>query len=198
MAMDFYALPDEQRLWLWNLISEENLLCAFYRMSSGKIERGSITDRGILAHVDFCVTEISNIQFFVGKPEFLGQAYSQDRFLQEVEDNFTRLQAIRITASRIVADRILLDGQIAIMRPIYYVEASIDPKPVQKWYQQVKRSFKAIMTKDFIVTQRTTLGTVKEWKEIGITPGGVEWRLSGKLLKQFPKGPVEFDVMKKR
>jgi hypothetical protein len=53
------------------------------------------------------------------------------------------------------------------------------------------------MSKDYIVAQNTTLGTVKVWRDLRITPGAVDWRLSRKLLKQFPKRPVEFDVRRR-
>jgi hypothetical protein len=40
------------------------------------------------------------------------------------------------------------------------------------------------------------VGTIKRWPAIALTPGAVEWRCSGRLLKQIATGPVEFDIAK--
>ena len=109
--------------------------------------------------------------------------------------NLVQSKAIQFVPSALVERRVLLEGRMAIMRKSDYQLDAIPWEPIVEWFRSVSQSFKdTIGHKGAILIQNTTLGTVKEWHQVMVSQDAVNWRRTGGLLKQFPRGEVEFDV----
>jgi len=129
---------------------------------------------------------------YIGRSDLAHAAWEKTQSGDKI--NFVNSQAIQFVASLMVEGRVLLEGRIAIMRPSDYKQHNINPANLMRWYRKMRESLSSIMAHDFVVIQRTTLGTLKEWRGVGITPGAVALRFKGVLLKQFAEGAVEFDI----
>lgn len=187
MGFEFFATRDEQRQWLIDQSLVENVwmfgwsfLTKYFEITGGSDIKNLRPEEEYL--------------FYIGRS---GLAYPMWRKIKGGERNdidFVRSQAIQFVTSFIAEENILIQGRLGIMRLPEYKPQGIDPAPISRWYRQIRKSLSSIMTHDVIVVQRITNGSLKEWRDIGITPGAVAWRRRGGLLKQFAKGSVEFDI----
>lgn len=194
MSFEFYALPDEQQRWLMKLVLQEGIWCLAWNSAEDGYRYDTIRYEEDLHRLSFESEHEDSLMFFIGRTDFSQIAWEDKPHGKELD--FIKSQALQFVPSTVVSGYILLEGRLTIMRPSEYNLHGIDPKPLSRWYKQIRKSLTSIMTKDYIVVQRTTTGEIKEWHEIGVTYGAVTWRLGGHLLKQFPGGAVEFDVRK--
>ena len=193
MSFEFYALPDEQRQWLAEIVSQEGIWCLVNSWKPGHGDQYYCIHKEAELKSHFLpITPKGTLMFFIGRTGLSKPVWRDSPRGKELD--FIRSQAIEFSPSLIVRESILLEGRLAIMRPSEYSLHGIDPNPLSRWYRPIRKSLTSIMTKDYIVVQRTTTGEIKEWHEIGVTHGAVTWRLGGHLLKQFPQGAVEFDI----
>jgi hypothetical protein len=135
-----------------------------------------------------------DLNLFIGHRDLTPEPVWRTTGRGDQDIDFIKSQAVQYTASVLANDTILLDGQLAIMRAIYYEEAGINPKPLQKWFRRLAKLFRALQTPDAHLICRAASGQIRACDNIMLTPGAADWRRSGGLLKQFPDGPVEFDV----
>jgi len=191
MSFEFYALPDELQPWLASIIIQDGIWCLKRRIGNG-VHYDLIRDARDVKAISFMVENEDDVILFIGRSDLSPIVLENKAHSTSLD--FIRSQAIQFVPSTIAKEVILLEGRLAIMRPSEYKLHGIDPKPLSQWYRHIQKSLASIMTRDNIVVQRTSTGKLKEWREIGITQGAVSWRRNGRLLKQFPRGEVEFDV----
>lgn len=190
MSYEFYALPEEFNKWLLKLISDDSVWCmAWY---PGKDDPYYLIRDKDISSLSYQAEFEDSVMFFVGRRELSDIVWEDTKRGKRI--HFIKSQAIQIVPSLIVQERILLEGRMAVMRPSEYTLQGIDPKPILRWYKQVRKSLTSIMSREYIIIQRTTTGKIKEWLEVGVTPAAVAWYHRGHLLKQFPQGAVEFDI----
>jgi hypothetical protein len=195
MSFEFYALPNEELQWLAGVLTQKNIWCwVYWHPAEGGKGYEPIKTADDLKKLSFNTKYEGGLKFFLGRTDLTNIVW-RETLGGKKEIDFIKSQAIEFWPSLIVMDNILLEGRLAIMPPSEYTLQGIDPKPILRWYKEVRKSLTSMMSKEYIVVQRTTNGKLKEWREIGLTPGAISWRLSGRLLKQFPRGEVEFDVM---
>jgi hypothetical protein len=190
MSYTFYALPEEQRTWLCNLTAIENVWCVGTRWDNG-FHRVAVQDPKDVLSLSFAKGQHHIVALYLGRHD-LSPPIWQQRPNGDID--FVHSRAIQCVPCLMDEETILLEGRIGILRPSEYTLQGIDPGPLTRWYRKVRRSLAAIMMPDAVLIHHTTLGTVKECRGAGLTPGAVAWRQRGCLLKQFAEGPVEFDV----
>jgi hypothetical protein len=109
--------------------------------------------------------------------------------------DFRNYLCIQIVPSFVVED-ILLKRRIGTPDPKEYRDVPGE-KSFLLWRKRTYRLFKMTLSDASVVaTQLLSDGTVKEWKDLVISPGAVEWHRKGGKLKEFPKGPVTFRAIK--
>ena len=110
--------------------------------------------------------------------------------------NFLQSKAIQFVPSLIVEGRVLLEGRMAIMRKSDYQLHGIPCEPIFGWFHSVAASFKAAVADRavLLIQQKKGSGTIKEWRQVVVSKHAAKWRRNGRLLKQFPRGEVEFDI----
>jgi len=107
--------------------------------------------------------------------------------------DFVRSLGIQFIPSLELNDDALLQGSMAIAAPADYQAAALERKPLENWFARETRSFRKSWAKAN-VTCRSREGEITAFPKIIVTRGAVQWRLSGRRLKQFPDAPFEFDV----
>lgn len=190
---EFFATAEDQKEWLIELMRDGIVWCVVRETQpTPRVELQDSSD--FVRSFSFVHSARGMTQFFLGLREFCESPVWEKSAASSPQINFTRSQAICFDPSLTAGDSILLQGQAAIMREVYYREAGIDPRPVREWYRSVVKKFKASKAPNATVIQHTTLGTTKEWGSILATSGAAAWWKSGRKLKQFVNGPVEFDL----
>jgi len=192
MIYSFYSLPEEFNKWLLKLILENSVWCMAWYPGINDLYYFVRDNKDVLS-LSYQTEYEDSLILFIGRRDLSDIIWEDNKRGKRI--HFIKSQAIQLVPSLIVQECILLEGRMAVMRPSEYSLHGIDPKPILQWYKQVRKSLASIMSKEYIVVQRTASGKLKEWREIGLTPGAISWRLSGRLLKQFPRGEVEFDIM---
>jgi len=109
--------------------------------------------------------------------------------------DFGRSFAIQFVPSLTVAPDILLDGRLGILSPSQYDSDQKTYRALVSWFKNVGRLLASSLNSNgTVLVQYTTQGFLKEWKDVLVSRGAVEWRRQGNRLKQFPCGEVDFDV----
>ena len=191
-SLAFYALADEQRRWLATLLPQKGIWCV---VRDFPWKREEIRDQADLDRLQF--TREPAFDLNIGL-EALGTPVWHDVGQHEIsgrrEIDFVKSRALRFEPSLSVDSHILLEGRIAISAPSWYEYYGVDHRPIFMWYRRVRRSLEAIMASNIAITLRLPDGRDKVQRGVRITPGAVQWRLRGGILKQFTPGPVEFDI----
>ncbi len=189
LLVEFYATPDEQRVWLTRVLSRHDTWCARWQPGIGEPEfpfGAALLENSIFRGND-------EAMLFLGRKDLTALPTWRENERGHRDIDFVRSQAIQVVPSRVVRD-VLLEGRIAIMRATYYEDAGISVRPVRKWFHEVGRSLEQLRLPGAMLLQRTTTGRIKEWQSVIISRGAADWRQSGGSLKQFVDGGVEFDV----
>ena len=192
--VDFFAMPDEQRDWLQQLFKSDALWCVL-RQSPPNTRVEEITEAALFANPSLDWSSgVGETQLHVGCREIVAEpVWSAIRTgLKDID--FIQSQAIQVVLSRQVDDRILLEGQIGIMHEASYRDAGIDPAPLQKWFRSVANSLKRLRANVAVVLRDPASKQERRYPGIVATAGAVQWRRSGRVLKQFVDGAYEFDI----
>jgi hypothetical protein len=190
LRREFFALPCEQKQWLTDFLSDRRVWCMTDTNSGGcrQIDPQVLRDEHAIDHAE------PDARLYFGFDDLVPNPRLRRTTAGQQEIDFVRSQAVLFSLSVIVRKTILLEGQIAIMHPRYYMDAGIDPSFLQIRFRKVVKAFKVLSTPNTVVVQRTLQGTIKRWNRVIVTQGAAEWKKSGNLLKQFPDGAVDFDI----
>jgi hypothetical protein len=193
-SLEFFATPEEQRHWLRGLLSDERIWCVVGKSPPNRtIEQ--VTGTRFLNELHLTKPgEIGGLQLFFGPGDLVSSPIWRTSERGDRDIDFARSKAVLFDPSFVVRKQILLEGTMAIMRRVYYEEAGIDPKPLQRWFRQIANSFTKLKTAGTVVLRDPADGTEKAYPDIIATPGAVEWQRTGHLLKQFVNGAYEFEV----
>ncbi|MBX9790669.1 MAG: hypothetical protein K2Y37_17265 [Pirellulales bacterium] len=188
----FFAHPSEQVRWLKERLNDPEIWCVG-KMGVPTSEYFTV-DSDSVDSLQFTGIHGTELMLFLGHANLQTDVVWRSTARHILEIDFVRSQAIQCLPSLIVDASILTEGQLAIMDASYYEEVGIDPRPLQRWFRDVVRSFRALRA------PRMALGKVdhaaiKRWPSVVVSPGAVDWRKSGRKLKQFPKGAAEFDIV---
>ncbi len=191
-SLEFFALPDEQRAWISQLLSEKGIW-SITRDLSGEMEE-ELADADV-ARLRFTHEPAFDITF--GRVEVTEPIWRESD--KSGVDQVKRIDVVRSCAIQFepclaIDGRILLHGRIAISTPAWYKHYGVDHGSVSLWFRRVKRSLEAIMAKDAAIVLQLPDGRCVLQRGMRATPGAVAWRKAGGLLKQFTSGPVEFDI----
>jgi len=190
----FFATPDEQRLWLRNLLADKSIWCVLRVFPPNwKIE--VVTDTEFLEELQLKKDgDIGGFDLYLGRSDLISAPVWRSTGDGRRDIDLTRSQAIAYDPSMVADGDILLEGQMAIMRGTHYEEAGIDPKPLRKWFGEMTKSFGELSAGGVVVCRDPNSGKEKEYPDIIATQGAVQWQRSGRLLKQFVRGAYEFDI----
>ncbi len=187
MSIQFFAMPEEQCFWLREQIVQLKLWC-WVRPGRGQnfLLGGTESFRDVNSKsgevIDYNLGD-SNIS----EPVF------EHRFGRN-ELNFARSQCVQFSPSKLVNREVLLQGDMGISPRWAYDEAGISDERVRSLYKRLMHELKGLMSRQYLVTQLTTNGDLKEWRDMYVTPAAREFWSEGGLLKQFIAGPVTFGV----
>jgi hypothetical protein len=73
MAMDFYAMPDEQRAWLWAILSAGGVVCGYRQCTKGVRRPGIIASENDLKCLSFDVERDFGLEFYLGRKDLSDQ-----------------------------------------------------------------------------------------------------------------------------
>jgi hypothetical protein len=191
-SIEFFALPDEQMSWLREFVDLDRMWC-LQRSAPGPALR-HIDSRAQFSEFDFSDAHQHSFSLILGNRELSEHPILEPTAAGIDDIDFIRSQAVLLSPAILSGSVILLEGYMAIMKPGDYANSAVDPGPVQAWFKRVVVSFRELQAPGAVIQQRTSLGTTKNWRSIVVTRGAVKWRTEGRQLKQFAKGPVEFDV----
>jgi hypothetical protein len=194
-SIEFYALPDEQCKWLNSVLDDSQVWCVLSRSPPDNPHDELVSKSTAANALDFFKNEdIGGITLFIGLRSIVPAPVWRESANGVRDLDFIESRAIKYEPSRVFCERILLEGQFAIMRDIYYLERNIDSKPLYAWFLALVNSLKHLRAKGVTVVQSTTAGSTKEWPQIVVTDGAERWWRGGSALKQFPHGEVEFNL----
>jgi hypothetical protein len=189
--IEFYAVAEEQRAWLETQCQPGTWIR--YWEPSRPVQHEVLTPQSVRL-LDFEAKHGDDWMLFLGRKDMAPESVWLDTAVGRQID-FVKSMAIQFVPSLAYHDKVLLEGRISIMRVENYQQEGIDCAPLLNWFNALCRSFqRAVAKRDAVVTQRTTEGTIKEWRKVLVSERAVEWRHSGRKVKQFPKGEVEFDI----
>ncbi len=195
----FFARADEQLAWLETLFEQVGDVWCWVEMPGYQYHKLQLSNLASL-HLEY-LSYPGHIRLYLGREQLSTPAWR--RFVIKTTGNNvqkldpTSSQAIIFDPS-IAVDKVLLRGWMTIDKRISYLEAGIDPDPLTRWYNVIRRNFRKMMSKDYVVVSYTFEGISIVYREIGITPGAIKWRHSGNLLKPSIHTVVEFDVIPKQ
>ena len=187
-------MPNEQVRWIERLLTDEHVWCVVDQFPPNRtIEL--VTGREFLYEIRFSKPdERGGMQLFFGRRDVAPSPIWRTTEAGIRKLSLIASQAIQYVPSMIIGEQILLEGQMAIVRPVQYEEVGIDPKPIQKWFRQVTKSFIDLTMPGGVVLRDPETGATRNYPDIRASSGAAEWWRAGHLLKQFPKGAYEFDI----
>jgi hypothetical protein len=191
-CFEFYALPDEQRHWLGEVLADKGVWCVLRQFEGPRVV--CPTGAEFLSDLKFEVDQSARFSLILGHRELVPAPIWRVDGAGKRDIDFTRSEAIQYDPAVVARGSVLLEGQLAIMSKGYYDDLDIDSQPLQKWFNRVARSFARLKAPGAVLVHHTTLGTTKELRGVVLTPGAVAWRKEGRQLKQLIDGAVEFDI----
>lgn len=190
----FFATPDEQLKWLRGLLADEDIWCVVKTLPPQR-SIGLTNNMTFLASLNLTKgDDRGGLQLFLGRRSIVPLPIWRTLENGDRDIDNARSQAIQFDPATIIGDHILLSGQMAIMREIYYQEAGIDSKPLKTWFRQVARSLRKLNAAGTVIIRDPERGEEKVYPDIVATSGAIQWQRSGHLLKQFVRGAYEFYV----
>jgi len=188
-SLEFYATPEEQRIWLADLAADSLL---WFVVDSFPGSGAALTT--VAALRDLVLQGAGHVQIFVGRRD-LGPGAQWRIAGQRRELDFTASQAIQLVPSLSHED-VLIEGRLAIMRRSEYQRAGIAFEPLAMWFGEVGRSLKAALNArdTHLITYSSTEPPAPSRRKVLVSPGAIEWRKSGKRLQQIPGSLIEFDI----
>ena len=191
-SLEFYITPTEQQNWLDQLVSDSRVWCVFKRFGQTYREYPDGDDkRGCL---QFDAKNERDLLLYIGHKEIVPSPVWRTTLRGQQDIDFKKSCAIQLIPSLVVNNEILLEGRLAILRKAEYEEEKINPRPLFHWFRKVVSTLDSLRFPGAVLAQQTTKGTIKQWKEVLVTPGAVQWWQKGYKLKQFPRGEVAFSI----
>lgn len=188
----FFATPREQAAWLQAILATPDVWCVTWSPQAGSIYKEIQAKQ--VSEIDFIASEEFALQLYLGNRTLAPSPVWGEDGSHQGDLDVVRSQAIEILPSFMIGTDTLLLGQMALLQDHAYRACGIDPKPLKAWFREMIASFASLSATGVVVTQPTSLGKTKRWKDIVITQDAVVHKRSGKILKQFPEGAVHFDV----
>jgi hypothetical protein len=184
---EFFWTPDETIDWIKRVARSLNLWVVLWAVANDAQK----VDADQLRPDMFEGLEEDTLQLFLGSFDL-----STEPAWREVQGrrllDFQRSYAVQLVPAVIAPDhKTLLQGRLAILRPDQY-DDQVSAKKLFELFRRLKASMKNESDRDRVVTQVSSSGGKKLWKDILVgkhVPGG---RVT--QLKQFSKAPVVFSV----
>jgi hypothetical protein len=189
--VEFFALPDEQSEWLRQHLPDNTIWCALWH--PGKDQPLYPASFETVVKLGFRGAHRDDIMLFIGRRD-IGAPVWRTTASSKREIDFIRSRAIQYAPSLVVGERILTSGQLAIMRSAYYHDAGVDDASLKKWFAQMTGSLRRLASSGATVVCHTRTGERVAYPNYLVSPGAVEWKKAGRLLKSSPEGPVQFDL----
>lgn len=191
--LDFFATPAEQKNWLAQFLGDTDVWCVLWTAVDGP--RYVELDVQMVDELSFSAESEDEMTFFLGRKSLVASPIWNTVGAGRRELDFLKSSAVQYVPALVVHEKILLEGRMAILPSSAYEDAGVDPKPIAAWFKKVRDSFASMLREPrATLVQSTTSGAMKSWNQVLVSPGAVAAKTSGKLLKQFPEGEVEFDV----
>lgn len=190
--VSFYASADEQRRWISDLILPPDVWCWLWTWSTRSFREFHPND--IINSVPFVKRERESVSLYLGNVAHTKSPVWRYHPGGWQDIDFAASQAIQFNPSMTWNNEVLLEGHIGVLARHWYTDAGIDATPLHAWFKEVAASFRKLRDRQAVLIHHTTLGATKRLRSVVLTPGAVQWRNEGGRLKQFPNGPVEFEV----
>jgi hypothetical protein len=189
LQLQFFASPAEQQRWLTRRV-EQGLWCC--------IQRPGLSRQLALEEVSnslFEVDEDDGTVFYVGNFDIAPPQWREAN--GRVRLDHVRSGAIQFAPGIFLSERkVLLEGRLAHPDVAKSVEAGLLAERCEQWFRELCATFRGELGHaGAVLTQRTSSGKRKEWREVWITPGASEMHAAGVQLKQFADGAVEFSLV---
>jgi hypothetical protein len=188
MAIEFLALPEEQRPWLKHILEEEGVWC-WVRMSSASSV--IITSPNAVDEIDFETEKLVELDF--GRDGVMKPVFTDT--VSGIALDFPRSLAVQFIPSLILDDHLLTVGQLAISSKGWYEFYGVSPDPLLEWYRGLARSWKRAFDEKRMVVVNGSRGRVTEYRCVHLTHGAVDWWKQGNRLKDPTNMTFEYDVV---
>jgi hypothetical protein len=188
-SVEFYATPEEQRIWLSELTADPLLWFVVDAFPESPAAPATAT---VLRQLT--LEGRGHLQIFLGRKD-LGPGPQWRIAGQRKELHFTASQAIQLVPS-LAHENVLIEGRLAIMRRSEYQRDGIAFEPLASWFRVVSRSLKAALNarETRLITYSSTEPPAPSRRKVLVSRGAIDWRKSGKRLQQTPGSLIEFDI----
>jgi len=183
-------LPSEQKAWLNETLAQSALWCVVrFPGDSSRLA----SEPGEIDRLPFVEPSCKYFDLFLGNRELVETPVCRIAGDGREVIDLVRSMAIQYVPSLVVDNDVLLEGQMAIMTATYYQELGLDQRLLERWFARMAKSFQSQCATAKLISHRAD-GKAATYPGTMLTPGAVQWRLSGNRLKQLRNGPLEFDV----
>jgi hypothetical protein len=188
MAIEFLALPDEQRPWLKDILKKNGMWC-WVRIRGG----GSkiIYDPSAIEDTDFGTKNL--VEFDLGRAAVRQPVFRETP--NGVELDFPRSLAVQFAPSLAIDNCILTVGQLAISSRSWYDFYDVNPDPVSTWFRELTRSWRKAFCDENMVVVNMDDGRVSESRQVHVTAGAIHWWQQGRELKNLTNMTFKYDVV---
>lgn len=188
--VEFYATANEQRRW-FELQCQDQVWMLHWQPQPSRYQ---VLSPQSIRRLSFQAEHEDHWMLFLGRKDMVQEPmWRETRHGREID--FIKSLAVQFVPSLDYHNQVLLEGRISIMRVEEYQREGLDSRALLQWFKEICRSFKRTIAKrDAVLTQGTIGGRTKEWRKVLVSEEATSWRLSGRKLKQFLKGEIEFDV----
>lgn len=191
MPIEFFMMPDEQRKWLRQNFSGDDIWCWIrMRGTDSRLVSGAKIFETV-GSLKFDNDSLMELDF--GGRSIESPIFRQTPFFTELE--FARSLAVQFLPSLILKETALFQGQLAISGKQWYEYFGVQAEPVVRWYHQLARSLKKTFAKENILTCTIEDGRVFTYRDVHLSPGAVEWRNRGNELRTSTNKFIKYDVV---
>jgi hypothetical protein len=182
-------MPEELEKWIESCLMDPDIWVLAWSVRPSVYSTISrIDDIILLRHGE---TEHNNFQLFIGNRQLRDSPVMRTTGDEGQQLDFRNSLCIQLVPSLVVRN-ILLKGSFGTLAPKEYHDLP-EARQFIHWRKEAYRSFKeALSDLSIVATQLLADGTIKEWKDVIVSTGALEWFRKGRKLKEFPRGPVEF------